>query len=167
MCQHDMINTTDDSTGFRATMERICYWHSRPQHPSFRIKKCSPLLGSPLHILAGLSPASRATKLGKQNFQNVTRAMHSATGTWLQPDYPCDSTTLYQCRSKPSQLLAYCTDHWKSFTRWQHCREGQAHSESFVKKAEQFQFCISMRAETRSTVNVQSLRWICAEKQAT
>lgn len=71
------------------------------------------------------------------------------------PDYLCDSSTLYQCRSKPSQLLAHCTAHWKSFTRRQHFREGQAHSESFVKKAEQFQFYISMCAETRSTVNVQ------------
>lgn len=72
------------------------------------------------------------------------------------PDYLCDSPTLYQCSSKPSQMLAYCTAHWKSFTCWQHFREGQAHSESFVKKAEQFHFYISMHAETRSSVNLQA-----------
>lgn len=71
------------------------------------------------------------------------------------PDYLCDGTALYRCSSKPSQMLAYCTAHWKSFTCWQHFRKGQVHSESFVKKAEQFQCYISMRAETRITVNLQ------------
>lgn len=67
----------------------------------------------------------------------------------------CDSSTLYQRSSKPPQMPAYCTAHWKSFTRWQHFREGQADSESFVKKTEPFQFCISTPAEARSTVNLQ------------
>lgn len=154
MCQQDVINTIDDSTGFSTMYKRICYWHPRPQHLSFRIK-CSPLLGSPLHILAGLSAASRATKLDKQNFQDVTRVSTVLPGLGSSPDYPCDSTTLHQCRSKPSQLLAYCTAHWKSFTRWQHFREGQTLPESFVKKAEQIQFSISTRAKTRGTVSAQ------------
>lgn len=76
-------------------------------------------------------------------------------GLGSSPEDLCDSTTLYQCSSEPSQMLAYCTAHWKSFTRWQHFREGQALSESFVKKAEQFQFHISARAEASSTVNLQ------------
>lgn len=33
------------------------------------------------HILAGLSPASRTTKLDKQNFQDVTSVTHGATET--------------------------------------------------------------------------------------
>lgn len=38
ICQHNMINTIDNSTGFNTAHERICYWHPRSQHPSFRIK---------------------------------------------------------------------------------------------------------------------------------
>lgn len=37
------------------------------------------------------------------------------------------------------------------------------HTESFVKKAEQFQFYISTRAETRSTVNLQVWVDLCRE----
>lgn len=105
------------------------------------------------------------------SYINKTSSMWPMWSTVLQrlgssPDHPCDSTLLYQCSLKPSQMPAYCIAHWKSFTRWQHFREGQAHSESFVKKAKQFQFCIFMRTETEHCQS-RSLRWIYAEKQAT
>lgn len=38
ICQHDVINTTDNSTGFNTAYERICYQYPRSRCPSFRIK---------------------------------------------------------------------------------------------------------------------------------
>lgn len=94
------------------------------------------------------------------SYINKTSSMWPIWSTLLQrlgssPDQLCDSTLLYQCSLKPSQMPAYCIAHWKSFTRWQHFKEGQAHSESFVKKAKHFRFCIFMRTETQSTVKVE------------
>lgn len=102
------------------------------------------------------------------SYINKTSSMWPIWSTVLQsvgssPDHLCDSSLLYQSSLKPSQMPAYCTAHWKSFTRWQHFREGQAHSESFVKKAKQFQFCIFMRTETHSTVKVEVCLNLCWE----
>ena len=58
-------------------------------------------------------------------------------------------TEYHNALLRPLGFIIFCFDFW------QHFREGQAHSESFVKKAEQFQFSITTRAETTGTVNLQ------------
>lgn len=106
------------------------------------------------------------------SYINKTSSMWPIWSTVLQsvgssPSHLCDSSLLHQSSLKPSQMPAYCTAHWKSFTRWQHFREGQAHSESFVKKAKQFQFCISMSVPKHRALSEQKSAWIYAENQAT